>query len=227
MIAMLSSMGPAMRASSGSALQVVYGLRFPRFKRSPARKVSSEAGPVQAAADNPQNDLRPVQSVPAAPDKSAPPAAVNSSDQLVSIVQQLKKAIQEAQLRTPDVTVTTAEIQLKTTLSAGPGVDFSFHALEISGSYTHSEIQTLTISLTPHPPAMEIMAPVTDQLVDAIASISSAAREAAVSEPRFDLQSATVDLNVGVDKEGKAMIVIGGSAASSNYHTLTLTVKSK
>jgi hypothetical protein len=152
---------------------------------------------------------------------------MSSSDQLISIVRQLKKAIQEAQLRTPDVTVTNAEVELKTTLSGGPGMDLTFHALELSGSYTRSEVQTLTISLTPHPPAMELMSPVSDQLVDAIAAISSAAREAAVSEPRFDLQHATIALNIGVDKQGKAMIVVGGSADSSNYHTLTLSVKSR
>jgi hypothetical protein len=215
MIAALPSIRPTMRALSGSDLPIAYSLwlRWPRRSR--------------AVADNPQNASVPVQDAPMGRDASAPPPTVKSSDQLVTIVQQLKKAIQEAQLRTPDITVATAQIQLKTTLSGGPGVDFSFHALEISGNYTHSEIQTLTISLTPHPATIEIMAPVADQLVEAIASISSAAREAAVSEPRFDLQGATIDLNVGIDKEGKAMIVIGGSAASSNYHTLTLTVKSK
>lgn len=122
--------------------------------------------------------------------------------------------------------LTSATVELKTTLSGGPGVDASFHALQLSGSYTHSEIQTLTISLTPRPPAIELMSPVSDQLIDAIAAISSAAREAAVSEPKFDLQEATISLNIGVDKQGNAMIIVGGSADSSNYHTLTLNVKS-
>jgi hypothetical protein len=151
---------------------------------------------------------------------------MGSADQLIDIVRQLKRAIQEAQSQTPDITMTSATVELKTTLSGGPGMDVSFHALELSGAYTHSEIQTLTISLTPHPPAIELMSPISDQLIDAIAAISSAAREAAVSEPRFDLQDATITLNIGVDKQGKAMIIVGGSAASSNYHTLTLSVKS-
>ncbi len=150
---------------------------------------------------------------------------MNSSDQFADVVRQLKKAIQEAQLRAPDIVVTRADLQLKTTLSGGPGVDVSFHALELSGSYVRSQVQTLTMSLTPHPPAIELMSPVSDQLADAIATISSAARDAAVSEPRFDLQDATIELNIGVDKHGKAMVIAGGTVDSANYHTLTLHVQ--
>lgn len=150
---------------------------------------------------------------------------MSSSDQLADVVRQLKKAIQEAQLRTPDIVVARADLQIKTTLSGGPGVDFSFHALELSGSYVRSQVQTLTMSLTPRPPAMELMSPVSDQLADAIAAISTAAREAAVSEPAFDLQDATIELNIGVDKQGKAMIIAGGTVDSANYHTLTLHVQ--
>lgn len=149
-----------------------------------------------------------------------------SSDQLISIVRQLKSAIQQAQLQTPDVTVASAEVELKTTLSGGPGVDLTYQALKLSGSYSRSQIQTLTISLTPNPPAIQLLSPISDQLVDAIASISSTAREAVTSEPKFDLQDATIVLNIGVDKQGKAMVIIGGSVDSSNYHTLTLKVKS-
>jgi hypothetical protein len=151
---------------------------------------------------------------------------MSGSDELVDVVSQLKEAIQRAQEQTPGVQVTSAQIQLKTTMSGGPGVDLTFHALQLSGSYSRSQVQTLTVTLTPRPPALELMSPVSDQLADAIAAISSAARQAAVSEPKFDLQDATIELNIGVDKQGKAMIIAGGSVESSNYHVLTLTVKS-
>ncbi len=153
--------------------------------------------------------------------------AVTKSEEIVALVRDLKSAIQQAQLQTPDIVVTRAELELKATLTKGPGVEAKFQALELSGHYTRSEIQTLNLSLTPKPPAVRAFSPVSDQLADAIATISFAAREAANSNPKFDLQESSVSLNIGVDKGGKAMVIVGGTAESSNYHTLKLTLKPK
>lgn len=147
-----------------------------------------------------------------------------NTDALIALVNDVKTAIQHAQDQTPDVAVTKAELELKTTFSGGAGVDWKIAALELSGKYTQSEVQTLHLVLTPQQSRLVPFSKVSDRLADAIAAISSAAKAAADSQPSFTLEASTVTLNLGVDKGGKAMIVAGGSAASSNYHTLTLTI---
>jgi hypothetical protein len=149
---------------------------------------------------------------------------MGNSDQLVDIVRQLKVAIQQAQLKTPGIRISRADVELKTTLTGGAGVDARFQVLEVTGKYTGTEIQTLQMTLTPHPPALELMSPMSDGLVDAIAAISAGAAAAAAEAPKFDLKAARITLNIGVDRAGKVLIFVGGSVESSNYHTLTLFI---
>lgn len=146
---------------------------------------------------------------------------------LQDLIRDVKLAIQNAQLRTPDIIVTKAELEIKTTLSGGPGIEGKIGPVEISGQYSKSQIQTLSLVLVPKPSAIELMGPRTDSLTDAIALISSAAREAAASEPRFALNEATVELNFAVDKSGKAMFIVGADISTTNTHTLVLTLQNK
>jgi hypothetical protein len=151
----------------------------------------------------------------------------DQSDALVQLVQDVKTAIQDAQEQTPDILVTKAELTLKTTTEAGPGLDIKLGPVEIGGHYTTTEIQTLTLVLVPMPKVVALMSPAADALTASIVAINAAAREAARAEPRFGLDAATVSLNLGIDKGGKVTAVFGGGINANNLHTLTLTLKPK
>jgi hypothetical protein len=152
----------------------------------------------------------------------------DSKPDIVSLVSDIKRAIQNAQLQTPDLLVTQADLEIKTTSTAGLRVGgFKWGPVELGGSYTQTQIQTVHMTLTPAPAVIELMSPPTDALTEAIASISAAAREAALAEPRFVLKEATICLNVGIDADGKLTIVVGGEAGSNNVHELKLTVSTK
>ena len=148
-------------------------------------------------------------------------------DALVSAASDIKTAIQNAQVLTPDIMITKAQIQLKTTLEAGPNASFKLGPVEIGGKYTSSEIQTLSLSLTPLPKAVALMSAASDALTQGIVAVSRAATLAASSEPAFGLDEATVDLNFGTDKSGKVTFVVGGEGESTNTHTMTLTLKKR
>jgi hypothetical protein len=148
-----------------------------------------------------------------------------STNELVHLVQELKRAIQSAQSRTPDIVVVRAELEIKTTTAAGPSGSIKWGPVEIDGHYTESQIQTLCLALTPVPKSLTLMKPAADALVDAIASISAAAHESISTEPRFSLEQGLISLNIGIDKGGKLSVVTGGGINSNNVHTLNLTLK--
>ncbi|MBV8593962.1 MAG: hypothetical protein JOZ27_06665 [Caulobacteraceae bacterium] len=150
-----------------------------------------------------------------------------SSDAIVSLVQAVKAAIQDAQDETPDIVVTQAVLEVKATTEGGPAVGFKWGPVEIGGAYTKSQVMTLSLTLTPMPKVVELMSVPEDALVAAIASVSEAARAAVASEPRFGLEQAVVTLNIGVTKSGKLTAVVGGGVSSDELHTLTLTLKGR
>lgn len=102
---------------------------------------------------------------------------------------------------------------------------FKLVPLEVSGHYKETEIQTIALSLVPEPATLELMSRVSDELADAIEVIKTAVQEAARSAPTFGLAEATVSLNVGVAKDGKLSVIIGGSMESVTTHTVKLILK--
>ena len=148
-------------------------------------------------------------------------------DALVKLVQDIKQAIQDAQIETPDIIVTKATLEVKTTTESGPNAGFKLGPVEIGLHYTETQIQTMTLVLTPIAKVVELMSPPADALTMAITAVSAAAQEAARAEPRFGLQEATVSLNIGLDKGGKLTAVVGGGISANNVHTLTLTLKTQ
>lgn len=146
---------------------------------------------------------------------------------LVDLVKEIKTAIQDAQGQNPEILIAKAECELKTGLVAGPSGFIELGPIKIGGKYAESEIQTLSLSLTPVPPTVELFGRAADALTQGIAAISKAATEAASSAPRFGLDGATVEIKFGVDANGKIEFVIGGGVERNTAHTLKLTLKKK
>jgi hypothetical protein len=143
---------------------------------------------------------------------------------LADLVRDIKTAIQNAQQQTPDILITKAECSLKATLSGGPKGGLTLGPVQIGGKYVRSQIQTLSLTLTPVPRVAELMSPASDALTKGIAAISAAANEAASSEPRFGLNEATVEINFGIDASGSVTVFVGGEVGEQNVHTLKLTL---
>jgi hypothetical protein len=146
---------------------------------------------------------------------------------LVGLVHDIKTAIQNAQQETPDILITKAECGLKTTLSKGPKGGVKLGPVEIGGKYVWTDIQTLSLTLTPIPRVVELFSPASDALTQGIAAISMAANDAASSEPRFGMDEATVEINFGVDASGSITVFAGGEVSDQNVHTLKLTLKKR
>jgi hypothetical protein len=148
-------------------------------------------------------------------------------DALVSAVSDIKAAIQNAQQLTPDILISKAELDLKTTLEAGPNASFKLGPVEFGGKYTASQVQTLSLKLTPAPRLVEPKSLASDALTAGIVAVNLAAKAAASSAPAFGLDEATVEINFGTDKSGKVTFIIGGEGESTNTHTMKLTLKSR
>jgi len=149
------------------------------------------------------------------------------TNELVDLIRSIKYAVQNAQLRTPEITIDKAELELKTVFSGGVSAAAKLGPVDLGGTYSDSEIQTLSPALVPAPPDVKLMSPASDRLTEAIVAVSNAARAAATSEPRFELSEATVEIKFGVDKTGKAQVFIGADIALSRSNTLTLTLSTK
>jgi len=146
-------------------------------------------------------------------------------DALVSAVKDIKSAIQNAQEQTPEIIISKATLELKTTLTAGPNASFKLGPVEFGGKYTSSQIQTLSLTLIPIPKVVELYGPAADALTQGIIAVSLAAKEAASAEPAFGLDEATVELNFGTDASGKVTFVIGAEGDNGTTHTMTLSLK--
>jgi hypothetical protein len=149
----------------------------------------------------------------------------NKPDALVAAVQEIKTAIQNAQLQTPEIVVTKAAVVIKTTLTGGPNATLKLGPVEIGAKYSLSQIQTLSLTLTPAPKEIELFGTMSDALTSGIVAICNAAREAAISEPPFSLEEATVEVNFTTDSSGKVTFVLGGEIGHEVTHTLRLTLK--
>jgi len=145
------------------------------------------------------------------------------------LVKQIKTAVQSAQqpLEESGLTITWVGLEIKTTIVASGqvGAKFKIIPVGLSGRYEHSEIQTITLSMVPAPAGIELMAPVSDDLRDAIDVVSKAVQEASRSSPVFELKEATVALKLGVTKDGSIEIIVGAEAKDTTTHSVTLTLR--
>lgn len=150
-------------------------------------------------------------------------------DEAVAAVRSIKAAIAESQEDIEDagLEVSKVELTLETALTKAVGGGFKIKIISLEGHRTRSDTQTLTLDLTPAK-ALEGMGPsLADELRDAIVATAAATKEAAEGEPRFDLDEASVALQVEITKDGKVAVFVEGSGEKGTTHTLTLKLKPK
>lgn len=155
--------------------------------------------------------------------------ATVTNDTPLNLLKDVKKAIQRAQeqLDQHNIEISKLDIEIKTafTKSAGGKLKLSVIPLELSGNYTTTDVQTLSLSLLPRESPVELLGGVQDELTHAIELINSTVEEALTSEPVFDLSSAMINLNFGVTKNGKISVIAGTKGGRERTHTVKLTLK--
>ncbi len=147
---------------------------------------------------------------------------------MADLVKQMKLAIQQAHgsLDEGGIRISKVDIEIKTALelSGEAGLTLKIVPVDLSGKYERSEVQTITLSMVPEPPSVDLMAPVSDELKGAIEVVSKAVQEASASKPAFGLTEATVGLNIGVTKDGSIKVLVGGKARETSTHSIKLTL---
>jgi hypothetical protein len=148
----------------------------------------------------------------------------------VEAIRSIKAAITESQpgLENAGLEVTKVELALATALTKEVGGGFKIKIIGVEAHHTRADTQTLTLDLTPTKRRLEGLGPsLADELADAIVATAAAMAEAAAGEPRFDLEEASVALEVEVSNDGKVTIFVEGSGEKASTNTLTLTLKPK
>jgi len=153
-----------------------------------------------------------------------------------AIVAQVKGAILElekdAPSQGPRLTLKAADLKLNIAVTKDVGGDFKFklfgHDFGGGVDLTKVDTQTITLSLTPDASAAMAFGveDVQTRLVNAMRAIRDSVARAAISEPRFSLDDATVELNFEVDKDGKISFIVTGEGKKTNAQTITLTLGS-
>jgi hypothetical protein len=149
-------------------------------------------------------------------------------DEAVKAVQNIKAAIAASQerLENAGLDVSKVELALETALTWEVGVGFKIKIVDIGAGVTRASTQTLTLDLTPAKTAFEELGvSIEEALRDAIVASAAAAKEAALTEPRFELDQASVALQIEISKEGKVSVFVEGGGEKATTHTLTLTLK--
>jgi hypothetical protein len=144
-------------------------------------------------------------------------------------VEDVKAAVLRSQekLEADRINITRVELEIKTVIQKSAGVEGKLELIPLEGSahYSTSDTQTISLSLIPEKPTIKLLAPVADELAEAIQVISEGVQEAARSYPAFGLDEASVVLNVGIKKDGKILIVLGASGEKETTHSIKLTIK--
>jgi hypothetical protein len=150
-------------------------------------------------------------------------------DEAVAAVGRIKAAIAESQPEIEDagLEVSKVELTLETALTKVVGGGFKIKIVDLEAHHTRADTQTLTLDLTPAKTIETLGPSLADELRDAIVATVAATKEAAASEPRFELDEAAVALQVDVKNDGKVSVFVGGGAEKGTTHTLTLTLKPK
>jgi len=160
-----------------------------------------------------------------------------SDNPFVGLVREVKQAVQAAQaeLLEQGITISQVDLQLKTTAKRDGGGDigFKFEPLGIDvglgGKIAKGDVQTISLSLVPAPLGMELESTPAEELVEALQAISGAVQEALGTQPDLALSEATVELNFGITKEGKAKFSIfsgvTGNVSEEAVQTIRLKLK--
>jgi Trypsin-co-occurring domain 2 len=143
---------------------------------------------------------------------------------------EVKTALQEAEseLQAEGLKITKLELALKTAVEKKVEGSIEFKIIELGADVTAASTQTFTIVLKPTPPSgadqADLARGLAEELAQGIAATVAVTREAATIRPPFGLDEATIEVDIGMTKEGKAKIFVGGSYSKETTHTATFTL---
>jgi hypothetical protein len=148
-------------------------------------------------------------------------------DEAVAAVRSIKAAIAESQQQIEDagLKVSKVELALETALTKTVGGGFKIKIVGLEAHHSRADTQTLKLDLTPARPLEALGPSLVDELREAIVATAAATKEAAEGAPRFDLDEASVALQVEIKNDGKVSVFVEGSGEKGTTHTLTLTLK--
>jgi Trypsin-co-occurring domain 2 len=149
-------------------------------------------------------------------------------DLAVRLLHEVKGAVTNVQpeLERDGLAIDQVDLEMKTTVTKTADGGFSFKIVDLSATVSEAETKTLTMSFAPKPQELDTLAPVEEELKEAVRAVSQAAKEAARTEPAFDLADANVGFDVQIDKEGKVKVFVGGDLQHEKAHSVTLSLKS-
>jgi hypothetical protein len=155
------------------------------------------------------------------------------SAEIDAIVTQVKGAILELEKDSPaggaQIQLKSAELTLNVAVTKSVGGDFKFqlfgHGFGGGAELTKVDTQTITLKLKPHGALAFAAVPgLQARLVNALRAIRDSVAAAAISEPKFDLDETTVELNFEIDKHGEISFIVTGEGKTVNAQTITLTL---
>src|SRR4051794_40953306 len=99
-------------------------------------------------------------------------------DLAVRLLQEVKGAITKAQpeLKQDGLEIDQVDLEMKTTVTKAADGGFSFKIIDAEASTSHADTRTLALSFTPKPQELELLAPVEEELMEAIGAVSRAAK---------------------------------------------------
>lgn len=143
---------------------------------------------------------------------------------------EVKTALQdvESELQDEGLAITKLELALKTAVEKKGEATIEFKIIELGADVTASSVQTFTIVLKPTPKSVadeaDLVGGLAEELARGIAATVAVTREAATIRPPFELDEASIEVDIGMTKEGKAKIFVGGSYSKETTHTATFTL---
>lgn len=150
---------------------------------------------------------------------------------LTRLVRDVKRAIYMCQekLLSGDMFIDGVKLELNTCIEKNLEGEGKIRVipLGVSGHYTKSELQKIELSFKPSFPTLRLMGNIQDELYEAVELINRTVREAAETQPVFELQEAVVSLKFGVTKGGKISVFAAVSGEKESFHTVKLVLKRK
>jgi hypothetical protein len=154
---------------------------------------------------------------------------------IAAVIEQVKQAIrlvERVAARPVGATIERVELTIQTVLERGAGGALALNVPVLGevgggGGVSRNQTQVVTLTLRPVEQIEAFDAGDVDvelRLTTAILDLRDAVRAAASSSPRFQLDSAAIELRFVVTREGHITLIARGERADEVTHTLTLHI---
>lgn len=122
--------------------------------------------------------------------------------------------------------IAKVDLEFVTTRSTKTGIDFKVADFGFSSSGSRADAQTVSITLVPRTNVRTETEAIADQLATAIATLARAMHLATEGLPDYMPASSTVTVNLGIDAQGKASLILGGEIKKAYSGEAKFTIAS-